>query len=153
MKHLRILVICIIFCSSSFAQNKKPLLSKKEKIEKKENSDSILKNNDDFPRLGRINQDSKKIFQKQWRLLISPKRAIMKCNHCLGVACDGLYLKFSKKEKEWSVFCGGIKGFNYIEDNKYEIIVNEYHLTDPPADASSTSFELVRIISKKHFKY
>ena len=42
-----------------------------------------------------------------------------------------------------------IEGFNYNEGFEYRILVKEYILVNPPADASNLRYVLIKIISKQ----
>jgi hypothetical protein len=42
-----------------------------------------------------------------------------------------------------------IEGFNYEEGFEYTILVKEYTLPDPPADASNLRYVLTRILNKQ----
>lgn len=60
-----------------------------------------------------------------------------------------MLVKNDKNQKEWSNFYENIEGFKYKEGTEYEIVVKEENIKNPPADASSKKFTLVKIISQK----
>jgi ecotin len=62
---------------------------------------------------------------------------------------DCMQVKSSKDQKEWYNFYDDIKGFDYKKAYEYEIVVNEEEVKNPPADASSVKYTLVKIISQK----
>jgi hypothetical protein len=163
MKHLRILVICIIICSNSYAQNKKPILSKKGKTEKKKPikkqvSDSVsmivpIRPTAVIP----VQKENgyrgfKENFRAQKSMFIASNQ---KESNCAGAFFrhTGLFVKYSKEDKEWTLLCENIKGFNYQKGKEYEIIVNIYDIDYGSAgcadDCPRVKYELVKIVSQK----
>jgi hypothetical protein len=65
----------------------------------------------------------------------------------------GLYIKYSKEDKEWTLLCEGIIGFNYEKGYGYEIVVNVYDIDYGSAgcedDCPRVKYELVKIVSKR----
>lgn len=57
-------------------------------------------------------------------------------------------VKWNKNEKEYSLFYDEIEGFNYEAENEYELIISEEKVKNPPADASSVRYKLVKLVSK-----
>lgn len=165
MRNLKnlILLACILVCSSSCAQNKKPILSKKVKTVKKHRikkqvSDSTLTIQTPPPAIFIPEQKENSLkkpeqkFRTQKTLFISSNQAE---SNCAGAFFkhSGLYIKSSKDDKEWTLLCESIIGFNYEKGNEYEIIVNIYDIDYGSAgcvdDCPQVKYELVKIVSQK----
>lgn len=162
-KNLTILLVLTIFCSNSYAQNKKQILSKKVKAGKKKLinkrvSDSVLiivpvqptavtpvQKENDF-------RKNKENFRTQKSMFISSNQTE---SNCAGAFFRhaGLYIKYSKEDKEWTLLCEGIIGFNYEKGYGYEIVVNVYDIDYGSAgcedDCPRVKYELVKIVSKR----
>ncbi len=59
-----------------------------------------------------------------------------------------MQVKWTKEQAEWQNFYGNIEGFNYEKGYEYELIINEMKVENPPADASSLKYSLVKQVSK-----
>lgn len=59
-----------------------------------------------------------------------------------------IQIKWTKDQAEWQNFYGEIEGFTFERGNEYELIVNEEEVKNPPADASSFIYKLVKEVSK-----
>ena len=64
------------------------------------------------------------------------------------IATDCMQFKWKKNQKEWGNFYDNIEGFTYEKGHAYELLVKESKVDNPPADASSIQYTLVKIISK-----
>lgn len=63
-----------------------------------------------------------------------------------------MQIKNYPNQKKWSNFYENIEGFNYQKGTEYEIVVKEENVENPPADASSLKYTLVKIITQKKIK-
>jgi heat shock protein HslJ len=61
---------------------------------------------------------------------------------------DCMQVKWNKSDKEYELFYDEIEGFNYEAGNEYELLITEEKLVNPPADASSVKYKLVKVVSK-----
>lgn len=59
-----------------------------------------------------------------------------------------MQIKWTKDQPEWEYFYGQIEGFNFEKGYEYELIVREEKVENPPADASSVKYILVKEVSK-----
>lgn len=59
-----------------------------------------------------------------------------------------MQVKWNKNEKNYSLFYEQIEGFDYEVGNEYELLVSEEKVENPPADASSVKYKLVKMVSK-----
>ncbi|MGJ1434177.1 DUF4377 domain-containing protein [Sphingobacterium spiritivorum] len=59
-----------------------------------------------------------------------------------------LQVKWMKEQKEWELFYDDIEGFSYEKGYEYELVVTEEKVENPPADASSVKYKLVKQVSK-----
>ena len=50
---------------------------------------------------------------------------------------------------EWQYFYNQIEGFEHEPGYEYQIIVSKSKIENPPADASSLKYKLVKVVSKK----
>ena len=57
--------------------------------------------------------------------------------NCTGVGPQTCMLVKENPEDEWAYFYGQIEGFVYEAGYNYELLVNEFPVPDPAADASS----------------
>ncbi|MBQ4820006.1 DUF4377 domain-containing protein [Aquimarina sp. MMG016] len=71
---------------------------------------------------------------------------------CEGVAPQKCLLFKEKQNDEWTYFYDTIDGFDYEEGYNYQLEVSIKQIENPPADASSLQYSLVRIISKEKTK-
>lgn len=67
---------------------------------------------------------------------------------CTGVAPMKCMQYKEEGSDEWLNMYGGIEGFNYEEGYEYVIEVKREKVENPPADASSIKYILVKEISK-----
>lgn len=68
---------------------------------------------------------------------------------CTGVAEQLCYLIKEKETDNWEYFYNTIDGFTYKKGFEYIIKVEITSVKNPPADGSSLTYKLVKIISKK----
>lgn len=62
---------------------------------------------------------------------------------------DGLKIK-EREDDDWDIIpIDGIEGFTYSLGWKYRLEVEKIHLANPPADASSTKYRLIKIIDEQ----
>lgn len=61
---------------------------------------------------------------------------------------DCLLVKWETTSGEWSFFYDDIEGFDYQKGYQYKLLVHEEPVENPPADASSIHYTLVKILSK-----
>lgn len=67
---------------------------------------------------------------------------------CSGVGRQKCMLVKKGNASDWEYFYSQIEGFNYEEGNEYVLEVEEKKVENPPADASSIRYVLVKQISK-----
>ncbi|WP_158839975.1 DUF4377 domain-containing protein [Polaribacter sp. L3A8] len=67
---------------------------------------------------------------------------------CVGVSPQKCFLVREVDKQDWSFFYDSIIGFTYEAGFEYEILISEKQLENPPQDASSIEYKLIRIISK-----
>ncbi len=60
-----------------------------------------------------------------------------------------LQVKWTEDQKEWEFFYDDIEGFPYVKGYEYELIISEENVENPPADASSVKYKLIKEVSKK----
>lgn len=77
-------------------------------------------------------------------LLIAPERA-----DCVGVAPQKCLQVKKPGEKQWTFFYDGIEGFTFEPGFTYRIRVKTEERVNPPADASSVRYILIKQLSKK----
>ncbi len=69
---------------------------------------------------------------------------------CVGeIEKQCMLVKRSKSQKNWDLFYDNIEGFTYKKGYQYQLEITETKVDNPPADASSIQYKLVKIISKK----
>lgn len=68
---------------------------------------------------------------------------------CIGVAPQSCYQVKYKNSKDWELFYGHIEGFDYTPGYRYVIDVIRTKRKNVPADASSYTYKLKRVIQKK----
>ncbi|WP_240431990.1 DUF4377 domain-containing protein [Pedobacter chitinilyticus] len=71
---------------------------------------------------------------------------------CTGVGPMKCYLVKYKTSKDWEYFYSGFQKFKYQEGYRYKVQVKRTQLKNVPADASSYSYEVVKVLSKKKVK-
>jgi len=67
---------------------------------------------------------------------------------CVGVGPQKCLLVKERMEDDWQLFYDGIEGFIWEPGYVYELDVSVRHVPNPPADGSSLSYHLVRLITK-----
>lgn len=67
---------------------------------------------------------------------------------CMGVAPMSCYQVKFAGSTDWENFHGPITGFHYVPGYRYEILVNRIKRKNVPADASSYSYKLKKIVKK-----
>lgn len=68
---------------------------------------------------------------------------------CQGVGrMKCLQVKFNPKDN-WEYFYSAINGFDYEEGYTYKIVVKRTRIENPPQDASTYQYDLIKIIEKK----
>jgi heat shock protein HslJ len=85
------------------------------------------------------------IFAKKQKLIIGAKT---KPCQTMFLKEDCLQVKYTKNQKDWENFSSDIKGFNYIKGYEYTLLVNIEKIANPPADASSLSYTLLKVLKK-----
>jgi len=68
---------------------------------------------------------------------------------CVGIVEQQCMVVRQDGETEWSYFYDGIRGFTFEAGYDYTLQVLRRHVPNPPADASSYEYELIRIVSKE----
>ena len=67
---------------------------------------------------------------------------------CVGVAPQKCMLVKENLEDEWGAYYDNIAGFDYEPGYEYELRINETHVENPPADASSIEWTLITMVKK-----
>jgi len=67
---------------------------------------------------------------------------------CHGVIPQRCMLIKKENESDWSFFYDNIEGFEYEEGYRYTLLVNVTRIENPPQDASSLDYKLIKIIKK-----
>lgn len=60
-----------------------------------------------------------------------------------------MQIKWTKDQSEWEHFFGQIEGFNFERGYEYNLVVLEEKIKNPPADAPSVKYKLVKELSKR----
>lgn len=69
---------------------------------------------------------------------------------CTGVGkMDCMLIKTDKGQENWQFFYNQIEGFDYEEGYEYELLIKETKIDNPPADASSIKYTLVKVVMKR----
>lgn len=68
---------------------------------------------------------------------------------CVGVGPQKCLQVRKSPKGEWTLFYGAIDGFDYEPGYRYKLKVNVTKVKNPPADASSLNYKLVKVLSKK----
>lgn len=68
---------------------------------------------------------------------------------CVGEAVERCLRVRRPPSKAWENFHGPIEGFEHDEGFRYLIEVGRRRVPDPPADASSLAYRLVRILERE----
>ena len=67
---------------------------------------------------------------------------------CVGVAPQKCLLVKENADDDYTFFYSNIVGFEWEEGFEYELLVEVSTVENPPADASSLSYELLEVVSK-----
>ncbi|MFI9504325.1 DUF4377 domain-containing protein [Nocardia sp. NPDC052566] len=67
---------------------------------------------------------------------------------CTGVAPMTCLQVKRNPDSEWELFYNQIAGFEYQPGYHYQLEVEETPVANPPADASSVSYRLIKIVNK-----
>jgi hypothetical protein len=67
---------------------------------------------------------------------------------CQGIAAQKCLLIREVDKQNWNYFYDSIIGFNYEEGFEYEILISEKEIENPPQDASSIEYTLIKVFSK-----
>lgn len=59
-----------------------------------------------------------------------------------------MLVKWTTDQAEWELFYDQIEGFTYENGYEYELVVSQEKVKNPPADASSMKYKLVKEVSK-----
>ncbi|CAG9418675.1 DUF4377 domain-containing protein [Providencia alcalifaciens] len=68
---------------------------------------------------------------------------------CVGVAPMKCMKVKEKPTDDWQYFYSSIQGFSYEPGYNYVLEVQQFDVPNPPADAPSIRYELVKVIEKK----
>jgi len=68
---------------------------------------------------------------------------------CVGVGLQKCMQVRENQHTEWLNFYDKIQGFRFVEGNSYQISVKITDVENPPADASSKKYELIKIIKQE----
>lgn len=68
---------------------------------------------------------------------------------CVGIAPQKCMLVKEDLKGDWTLFYDSIEGFDYEEGFEYELLVREEKIQNPPADASSIRWTLVKVVSQQ----
>jgi hypothetical protein len=72
---------------------------------------------------------------------------------CQGVApMECMQVKYNKNDKNFTSFYDQIEGFTFEKGYEYELLISEQIVENPPADASSMKYKLIKQVSKKTSK-
>ncbi|PWG06221.1 DUF4377 domain-containing protein [Polaribacter aquimarinus] len=83
------------------------------------------------------------ILEVEKTLIIASKKV-----ECVGVSSQQCFLIKENEQQSWEYFYDSINDFNYEEGFEYVILVIEEEIENPPQDASSIKYSLVKVISK-----
>lgn len=72
---------------------------------------------------------------------------------CVGVSTQKCIQVRDDERSEWTNFYDKIDGFDFVEGHSYKISVQVVDVENPPSDASSKKYELVKIIEEKSFPH
>jgi hypothetical protein len=68
---------------------------------------------------------------------------------CVGVGPQKCLLVKEQPQAEWQYFYDSIEGFTHEVGYEYKLLVTRRRIANPPADASSLSYRLVRVLERK----
>lgn len=81
--------------------------------------------------------------KREARIWIAPETV-----DCVGVGPRTCLLVKESEDAEWGFFYDGIEGFTYVEGVSYVLDVEIVEIEDPPADASSLEYRLIRVVEE-----
>ena len=81
--------------------------------------------------------------KREARIWIAPETV-----DCVGVGPQKCLLVKESEDAEWGFFYDGIDGFTFVEGVSYVIDVEITEIEDPPADASSLEYRLIRVVEE-----
>jgi hypothetical protein len=67
---------------------------------------------------------------------------------CVGVGPQTCMLTREDPDDEWGLFYSGIEGFTHESGFQYTLLVARREVEDPPADAPSLVYRLLRVLEK-----
>ena len=67
---------------------------------------------------------------------------------CVGVGPQKCMTVKKSGDSDWTYFYSKIQGFNFEPGYEYELEVRVTQVDDPPADASSLKYELIKVVTK-----
>ncbi|TAJ13799.1 DUF4377 domain-containing protein [Marinilabiliaceae bacterium JC017] len=68
---------------------------------------------------------------------------------CMGVAPQSCYLVKTDENNAWEFFYSPIDGFEFEQGYRYKLEVAQLKIENPPADASSIKYKLVKVLTKE----
>jgi len=71
---------------------------------------------------------------------------------CQGVAKQKCYLVKYHNSKDWEFFYATLENFNYEEGHRYRVLVKRTAIPNPPADAPSYRYEVLKVLKKTTVK-
>ncbi|MDO6524710.1 DUF4377 domain-containing protein [Motilimonas sp. 1_MG-2023] len=71
---------------------------------------------------------------------------------CTGVAPMNCLQVKTPETQEWQLFYQNIEGFTFEPGFQYQLQVKKEMIENPPADASSVKYSLIKVISKLPMK-
>lgn len=88
-------------------------------------------------------ENSENNFTQEKTFIVASKKV-----DCQGEGVQKCYLIKEKETQNWQFFYSNIIGFNYVEGFEYELVISEKEISNPPQDASSIEYILLKVISK-----
>jgi len=67
---------------------------------------------------------------------------------CFGVVPQTCMRVKGSESADWELLYQGLDGFEYEAGYSYKLLVKTTHIKNPPQDASSIRYELIKIIEK-----
>jgi len=67
---------------------------------------------------------------------------------CQGVAPQKCMRIKEPDSEQWTLFYDQIDGFEHVPGYDYKLLIRTYDIDNPPADASSTGYRLLKVIEK-----
>lgn len=88
-------------------------------------------------------EDSENILPLEKTYIVASKRV-----NCQAEGVQKCYIIKEKGTQNWQYFYSSIIGFSYTEGFEYELLISEKEIDNPPQDASSIEYTLLKVISK-----